>query len=400
MQWVDTIASKTAGLHRVGGVHVQLCREGTWQVGYVVLRRKGQELILEKKDMLSWEEFLQQHPKTIPIVLSIDGKGVLTKSVAGGEAIVLENILPNATEADFYYNTLESATNSWISLTRRTVLQELLQAAKAVGISIADIRLGPLGIVSLLPLLQEAPAIQLPHWQVAHRDGVFVGLLQQEAASTQVYRLGEESLAENYLQPYANALSNLAKLDIFDDSNLEEVRLGWQHQRLYKRLGIGLLAFFFSLLLLNFGVFSQLSGTQQRLNTKLQQQQHLLARLQELTKQEEARLSLLKALPLRNQSLIAYHADLLASTLPAGIQLEEVVLHPQEGKKSKQQSLRFRHGFVEVKGQCNNPVLLNRWLEKLGKEPWVKALKDQRYSSTAAGQLGSSFGFTLELAGP
>lgn len=400
MQWLNTIALKTAALNQLVGVHLAIDREGVQEVYFVRLQRKKQKLLLLEKGSCLWQEFLQRHPKGIPLVLSVDGKGVLTKTFRGSEDVMLEEVLPGANEEDFYYNSLNATGSVWVSLARKPVLDQLIAEVQAAGLSLAGLQLGPLSVASLLPLLQDDPILQLPHWQVQHQEGQLTKLVQHSVQEEAFYRLGDESLSAAYIQPYANALSALVALDAYSSSNLADVWEQWLHKRLYTRLGVGLLSFFFGLLLLNFAFFSYLSSQQQTLNSQLQQHQHLLGQLQILQKQEEARRQLLQAVPLQHRSLFAYHADLLGASIPAGVQLEELILHPAEGRKNKQEALRFQHGFIEVRGYCNNPQLLNSWLEKLEKEPWVKAVKNQRYGSASLGQSGSSFGFTLAVAAP
>ena len=400
MQWLDKLAVKTARPQQLVGVHLSLGREGVPEAFFVRLQKKKQQLLLLQKGVLSWEAFLQQHDSSLPLALSVDGKGILTKPVAAKQDFRLEEVLPNASEEDFYYNSLQSSHAGWVSLTRKPVLDELLQQAEAAGVSIAAVQLGPLSVAGVLPLLAAYPVLDLPQWHLQQQDTEIVGLQPQTDAANTVYTLGEEQLEGACLQAYANALSVLVELPLYADTNLAEVGMLWLHKRLYKRLGVGMLAFFFGLLLLNYAAFSYLSGSQQELQGQLQQQQHLLGQLQFLKKQEEARQQLLKAVPLQQQTLFAYHADLLGASVPAGVQLEELLVHPPEGKKSKQEALRFQHGLMEVRGQCNSPLLLNRWLEALEKEPWVKAVKNQRYGGSMAGQLGGAFGFTLEVLAP
>jgi hypothetical protein len=400
MQWLNTIATGTARLQQIAGAHLFLSREGGRRVYYVVLRKKNHQLFLVEKGELPWEQFLGQHNKNIPITLSVDGKGILTKALQAADEVALEEVLPGANETEFYYNRLAGAPAHWISLTRKTVAEEIMQEVTQAGLSLFDLQLGPLSITALLPLLRDNANIQLPHWQLQHVDGELRTLTPQAGTEEFFYSLGDEKFSGAYLHPYANAFSGMLKLDVYADTNIKQIQLLWLQKRLYKKLGVGLLVFFFSLLLCNFSLFTYLSASQQELDGRLQQHRHLLTQLEQMEKQEEDRNRLLATMPLRKQPLFAYYADLLGASVPPGVQLDQLLLHPEEPRKNKREALRFMHGFVEVHGHCTNPLVLNKWLEQLEKAPWVAGIKGQRYGSSAVGRESGSFSFTLTITAP
>jgi Tfp pilus assembly protein PilN len=89
-------------------------------------------------------------------------------------------------------------------------------------------------------------------------------------------------------------------------------------------------------------------------------------------------------------------ADRLAATLPAGVQLLTVDINPAQELLGQGTGAapHFCPGVVTVRGQCASAQQFNAWLQRLTRQPWVRAVRDQNFAYNYAGGLGT---FTLLL---
>ena len=69
------------------------------------------------------KDFKKEEILKFPVVLTIEGKGVLHKfTETSSDKIKLRNIIPNIKEEDFYINYTPNANGTWVSIVRKDVV--------------------------------------------------------------------------------------------------------------------------------------------------------------------------------------------------------------------------------------------------------------------------------------
>lgn len=344
----------------------------------------------------------------IPLRISIDGKGVVHKKIEEAEnrelADLLERALPNANPRDFWLQSCVSSTYTHLSIVRKEIIEQLMEESAQLKLNILDIVLGPLGLTTLIPLLEiPADGIKLnnSYYEIdMHQDGIVTFEKSQENVGWQV-NIGGESINQNQIHPYALALgefipnvSLINSNDHYQQSNREE----WEQKVIFKNLlKIGLTAIFF-LLLTNFLLFSNFNGKNQSLTYQLAINQNNIAELGKLKKELKEKNKFLNTIGWNGNARLAYFGDRLAMDLPKAIKWQELQLFPlNEQVLKKDKKKIFQSNLIRIAGRSDGPIVLNDWINQLEAYDWVKEIQGQEYKYDSKTRKGE-FRFEIIIA--
>ena len=150
----NKIATGFSGLNKLISVSINLSSEFP--------ELEGGSFVLSKGDVnfeLDINDFKKEDISKLPVVLTIEGKGVLHKFVETSiDKIKLRNIIPNIKEEDFYVNYTPNEIGTWVSIIRKDLVSNILEEKGVLIDNIVDLYLGPTGIQWLTEMSDELPA--------------------------------------------------------------------------------------------------------------------------------------------------------------------------------------------------------------------------------------------------
>jgi hypothetical protein len=395
MDLLDKMASYVLALKKIAGLHIHLLPDDQVRIHYVILEKKKNLIsVLNSWEFTSLQELIERVDLGIPISLSLDGKGILTKRLSSGTGdSPVRQVLPHADDHAFYYSLLQEGSWAMISLGRKDLVEQYIEKLRQANFSIAQVSLGSLSINAIVPFLASPDMeIQLLHQRVLICDGLIQEV--KPGSANETITLGEEQLNSKILQPYANAVQQLLRQPMREVSSFALIHQEWLHQVLFKKLIISGLSFYFLILFINFFVFQDVSNTNVRLTNQLNQHKYHLAQQIELEEKVNKQEKLQSLLGLGRQSLFSYYADRLSASLYKEILLTDLLIHPMEVEKGKQMFV-FKVDWMEVKGVCDRPVVLNKWIEALEQQEWVEEIVEQKYTTSWQREEGT-FSFLLK----
>lgn len=389
-----------------------LLPEGQQQVSVCGLRRQGDTVLLEHHYVdlpsLAAVDALPL-PAEAPVYLIVLGRGVLTKTVAASAspetAATIATVLPGATAADFYAQQLPGPDGQHWALIRRATVEPLLAALQQQGRYVVDAAWGPLCFAALLPYLPAETATYVASGyalivQPPHVLAVQPAAPEFLSAVASPLRVGEQEVQPELLLPYAGALSLLTGVPpvACPAEPIAHGRDEWQQRQRFRRNGLLVLAAFFTVLLLNFGLFTHLTARQQQLASQGVVNQSALARLEALQQRVQQQQQFVTGAGWAAPTRHSVRADALAATVPAGLQLLTLDSTPLDAQQTTQQQHPvFLPGILRVKGQCREASVLNEWLQRVSRLPWVRAVRDQHFSYDYSAGTGT-FTFTVHTA--
>jgi hypothetical protein len=401
------------------GVELTWLTAGSWQARTCQLKRIGSTVTIgqQQAGLTELAALVQAlGPEPGPVALVLTGRGLLLRSMPtssanqeGPDTAQLAALLPGSKPADFYCQYATGPEQSLVALVRRAPVEELLNAFADAGLWVVAVSLGPLGFEEMLPYLPAA-AKQSPLLAGAYAltvnpaedklTGITVPAAEELIA--QVYQLGGEAIASTQVLAYAAALSLLAGDRPATSTGTELPRVThqreeWTQRRWFYRLRLSVPVGILTLLLLNLLVGQHLQTKHDELAQAVGGNQQLLGRVRAAQQASQQQQAFLSATGWTQPSVNSLCADRLAASLPAGVQLLIVDISPQQALTGEPgHRLHFRPDVVTIKGQCANAQHLNAWLQRLTRQPWVQAVRDQNFAYDYAGGLGT-FTFTLLL---
>lgn len=399
--------------NRVAGLEVTLQQDGSYIFHFVVLQYAKEVVSILKKGTASKiDELIQQLTSDVPLVLVLNGKGIVHKHVLkeavakyGSSAEMIASAFPTLKVLDFYVQQYLSENGSFFSLTRQDTADKLLNLLIKKGYQVLATSLGPFIFTSVWPFLKQKDEVSTSftlgeHFITLGEYGVIHRTSSVSVQPSEGILIGEDRLPEEMVLAYASALNELTNTAPFLNLTIGSVsksREEFKHRAIFKMASLTALAFFFIVLLSNFLLFSSLSEEQSFLERQLQGQSNKLEEMKRLESEVKEKGSFLIKAGWLTTPKISFYADRLGASVPAGIQLTTISVNPYDEQKSKAEGKEiFELNTIAVKGICKNPLLLNGWIKKMNKFGWIQQIDNQNYSFEESKQEGT-FDFKIRL---
>ncbi len=363
------------------GVHINLLSNDEYEYFIVDLGISKSKIIIEdkqqgRKNLKDPLDFLFSN--NIPVLCSIDGKGLLHKKISVNENDKLEeligNIFPNIqVDTVLFQKVFIDDNNVFVSVVKKETVELFLPLFN--NKPLYEIYLGVFNIRKTLSILTNAgDKIVLPGCEIALYDGK-INTLNRSAKNPEYYQLGSENLSSDFLVSYSNALCYFIECDdlipVFVKNNNSGEFLA---KRALKKLGVSAIVFFFSLLLVNFLIFDHYNKKENTLSVLCISNDELFVKLEELKKELQFKNEFITKSGFLKSSKLSYVVDSLASTVPASVVLNKFEVNPLSGKMKKNEQPVYEYNTVILCGESASGTALNLWISELKKIPWVKDL--------------------------
>jgi Tfp pilus assembly protein PilN len=385
---------------KVLGVHCIIQPNGDKTYTYVLISMKRKQVEIEKygiADQLSETSFMD-FPSTIPICLSIDGKGVLIKKIVVDPATTfLNQVIPNANENDFFYESFDGDANTvFVSVARKNFVLDIVRLFTDQKRAVIDLTLGPLKASKIVTLFDHPPqALVIPSYQIQYDDITstiknYTKLEAEGWSGELTYRIGSTELPCAFVLPYYHALTYY--LHDRTDTHFTEISLlkdEFISKRMFITLGIFSLALLFIISVTNMAFYVRFSENKQLLENKISGNEELLANLKKLKVELAWKEKFLSQAGILRNSRLSYYADQIAACVPGEISLEKMELHPIISKVQKQKEVELQPDQILIEGFTKDSSELNDWAHILKKLSWVKDVTVTNYLKDNNGTIGS-----------
>lgn len=375
------------------GIELHILPDNTLQCFMCSVSMAKDSLSIDTKSEVSGdlETILKKIPKDKPLALSVTGKGTLIKKAARMEAIgeqQLNEVFPNLKAEQFYVQNFVSGEHSFVSIIRKGMIDEFLDALNAAGHQVLIISIGPFVSSHIIRQLNT-------YGQQVSFNGHVVDYNQDWAWTDYQYVTGAESefplkldiepIEGRFLIAYATAFQ-LALYRRLDPVNLDvspvenQLRDYQQKARFMFRGGIILIAFFV-LLLINFIMFSFYTEKNKELLSRANQNTAGIENLQHMERQISTNENLLKELGWSRGISYAWMADQLGQSLPAALSLNEISINPLNTVETNRQRKEiYDTGKITIRGETTDLQAVNDWIYILKEKSWVKQVSLGNYS--------------------
>lgn len=362
-------------IRTVAGIGIQLRNREEMHFSLVVLQRrdKSLEITHQKEGLASLADLKTQLPKGIPVVIQIDGWGVLVKKELEQNAALGGGTF-NADEFETLFYAPPGSPNGYMAIIRKEILDHVLAEVGQLGHDAVGITIGPFSAIQLLSLFEKSGEYHLPQRLVSMENGQLVEIKGNGTSSGEPLSFGDETVRSALVSPYAAA----ATFFIGNFQGVDKSRHLWG-EYLYKRLAFFTTAFSLGVILLglviNFMLFDHYRHQLAEISSAFESNQALYKKLDNAQKELAKKEKLIENSGLESHTLFAYYADRLALLKPGAIQLDQMTFHPLEKKLQKGREAVFGKKTIFVSGKTSGSVMLNNWIDEIKKEKWVAGIE-------------------------
>jgi len=370
-----------------------------------IIKKDGNLLVHSSEVYHSIEEIVVAIPENSSVVLVVNGKGVIHRTVAlKSDEIseVIRSVFPDIKAEDFFSQLTQTATSGILSLVRKDFVLEIIQPFEIKKINFLSLSLGPFITADFFKVISMHSSDLLfdyYHLQTDSEGNIVTYKILTES-SNHVTDVSGEKVEGVYMNTYAAACiyligaSQQMAYTRVDDLFFEEQIKRHKASILKKRGGLVFLVAILAVLLVNFFLFSNLRKENIAYQDHLAIYQSKLKRLDTLESFISAKKDFIENAGWAEKVILSRQCDLIAQTLPAEIRLTELTIHPINVTESRNtKEIVFINKKIIIKGLTKKVVVLNEWLKMLPQKTSVKDLKMDDYHFDTNNQEGQ---FKLE----
>lgn len=349
----------------------------------ILEKKKTKIHLIESYDGLTLEQFKEKVDKNIPLLLSMEGKGVLHKNVNYTEGdsseVLLRKVFPSSNIDEFYVQAL---SGSMVSVIRRDAFDGLLSQISTAGFFVVGAAIGPF-VLERISMLLENNEVNTSSYILKFQEGKMLSFVKKESSLGLKINIGGEQVAEKNIVSFASALTYFVNdTSFFQSDILELVKEDFRQKKKFNVRGAAILAGLFIVFFANYLVFDSLQSSNGKLRTQAGTQSESYKQSEVLKTELEEKTNLQKKLGLSGTSRISYYADCIAASLPEEIQLTKLLVNPVEKKVKEEKEIEYDVNQIVVAGKCRKVIYYNEWKKKLSKMSWVKTISVENYTDT------------------
>lgn len=389
---------------RATGLEVAIQPDGSYECFAVILEKEKRELKINHKFQFDGLDLTEKFNKKSPLVLVVNGKGVIGKKVSGSQIDNAENIagllLPGASSDDFYIIKKPLANNEfWVSMIRKELLDDLVQSLQAKSFFVIAIGIGPVLDTSAISLIDSSRTeINDRSYTYKIKSGSITDIVYLSGNISDSIDIEGEDLPNAHLSAFSIAfdylLGNEDSFNLKTKDTEQSVSDLWNKNVFYYG-GIASLMVFFSILLINFFFFDHYRSQHSALQSSAELSRAEYEKLVELQNKLNDKLEFVRSTGLEESSKTSFYADRLATLLPKNVLLNTLEINPLGDKIKAEEQVQFEHKKILVSGVCSKSMDINNWIKELKKYDWIKKVELKAFEAKSGE--GNSNDFALEI---
>jgi len=388
---IQQLKDRISDIQTVGSIELQIEANGNIVGHWIILSKKKQLLEIEKSGVIHGDLSLLPTliPTTIPLVLSVSGKGILHKKVqqqGDNKEKLFDYVFPNARISEYVVQYSACADNSfYVSVVRKDLAERMLKELADLKYDVLSMSLGAFAVGPLFKAIQfRNGQLNAGKHQLQIDQSVILDYVYAPDEKVSMLSIAGQQISSEVLVAYSMAFQSLvhgiekteAVFDLF-----HQLQANYKEKKIFKVLSVGGLVFFFGLLVINTIAYSLLAEKNNRLSADYGSVQHLTVSNKKGAEEFNRKESFLSEAGWLNAAAISYYSDRIASSLPEEIQLVSLSVYPfneQASRKDKKEV--FEPNMILVKGISKRPTDINRLVKELNNYSWVKEIKVQDYT--------------------
>lgn len=370
---------------KVTGLEVTLSdTPDMYDFSLVTIKKSGELIQVSAKEQRqgSVKDILKLLPKSVPVCLTITGKGILTRKVEhdpeaeAGE--IFHKVLPNAALKDFVFQLVKIEDGaSLINIARKDTIDHILKTLAENKIFTGAVSVGLTAVNAIAAILSASneTVCCAGHTLKVGPGGICDYSYQPDTDGSQVYHLDEEEISSGYVIAFSTAMQFLLPDSESVHSNADYNRpfkAEFRYFQVYYKLIKILTPLVFIILIINFLLFTDYSDKLESITTQLGSFNTTLQNYDSLKVKLKEKEKFIEVNGLERGTKISFYADRLASLLPPGIMLDEMELFPALKKDEKNIKQEYLRNIIRISGITGQSVLINEWVNQIKKAGWVK----------------------------
>lgn len=347
----------------------------------LIIERKGEQLTLGKRFVATSIDKIKDNIEvSTPVILNFSGKGIISKKVKL-QGNYLKEVLFNASPDNFYIYDIHQGSDAFISLGRKTIIDEVFEEFKEKKFIVIDYSIGDfVGLLIKRILAQESIISR-------ETELFFVNDILESYKKTEerdnVYLLGEERLQYKDVPLFATMLNHLYPVEEinYEIDELIENRQEAKLKKIFETVVIAVGIFFLSTLLISYLLLNYYNDQYVTYESQLFNLNHTYNQVKKLEEEKQNKALVLNESGILKDKFLSYYISQIAETVPKEISLEILSVNPVIKKIKALKKIGFEGDIITITGTSVSSISLNTWVKRLKKQDWVSQLEILDFSN-------------------
>lgn len=348
-------------------------KEGYEIYSLLTVKKKANKIsIVSKQTFDAFDALAKTADKKLPVLLVIEGKGVLNKEINFENEADLswqKNIDFNT----IYYTDLKGRNSNFISFCRKNIVEESISQFQKNGFQVIDIYIGSF-LGTLLNNALKRDVLYSGDLKLEFENDILSGFSKQNETPNAInYQIGEETISSVFLPLYGSVIHFFVKpkevsKTINSSLNNEELI----YKKAFNFLGVAMLAGFLLSLLISYFLIQYYGTKNSELNLQTVYSNQSYQLILDLEAQKEKKLNLLKESGVLSSKFFSFYSYEIMRTIPSAISLTELNIAPLKEEYKENKKVLFDSGTIILKGETFQESSFNSWLENLKNMEWLQ----------------------------
>jgi hypothetical protein len=359
---------------KLNNLHVVSVIKKDDDVHYHVLtiKKKGSSIdIVSTNTFKKLGELNRNLDLKLPILLLVDGKGVLNKEINFNK----EDDIAWQKNIDFstiYYTSYKTQHSSFISFCRKDIVEEVILNFQKKGFQVIDVYLGSF-LAALLQGSIKKDSIISSDLILQFEADQLISFTKKAPPQKESYSIGKDIISSDSIALYGALVHFFVKPVAVtksknDDLNVDEII----YKKAFQVLGMTMIVGFFISLLVSYFMIQHYASKNAELKLQDVYSNQSYQRILDLEKQKENKLKVLEESGFLSSKFLTFYGYELIRESPQGFSLNELLVIPCDKQIKVEKKINFQSRTIIVKGETFDESSINRWLESLKKMQWVQ----------------------------
>ena len=353
--------------------------------GFEIKFHKGEiEIVNQFKNIIGTETVIKSIVKNKPVLLHIEGKGVLNKKHEVGPGSNPQ-IIPHGEHDDFYVTNYTQNHSVYASIVRKTALEGILSEFNEHKIMVISIASGPFIMMAIEQYLDKAQLISR-QYKLTVNDHKILDYQKYDANESQLYRIGKDTVSENGISALANAAIffqpvssiELPEKDEWALKNIEES----EQKVLFQQFGFGLMIFFLIALTGNYLYLQHLNKVHQSNVFQLADFTETFNQINQLEEEKTRKETLLRQSGVLTKKFVSFYMATITNSVPKEISLTEFTVRPTKDEIKAKYKIEVDNQLLMIRGIAKSSHDLSDWLTEIKTFDWIRKVDIEAYEYT------------------
>lgn len=344
MNALKNIWSKQTGFSELYSLHLIVDSAENKYVLTQVEYQSGEVVLKSTREGLNWKEL--EIPKGVALVLTISGKGIISKEAVQSFSNLGE-VIPNIVPDEVYYQYTEDLEH--LAIIRRALVHDFIKEFENTFIT--GVYLSDTHVKSFDELIQP---------------------------SGDKFTVGDQSLSSQELVPFCSALAFLTNKNGVAYPNTD--KLAFLAKRKFQFFGILAIVTLLILLVINTLLFQSYGSEFTSLSASSSNIADAKTKLGKVKSEVDRKKRFLVDEGWNSTYFLTHKADDLGFLVPKNVQLSALILNPLKLKETRKEGhSKFAFGKVKLEGFTKSTTTINGWVKKIKTLEWVEDVEITNY---------------------